>query len=638
MGMNDDIKQALKVDSKFHNDLLLHVRRRVEVSRNFISKYYCQWDHNDEIIRGQRIVDEKDKKAALRGEPTKMVLPFAYAQVNTFIAFFSMLFNQRSVFYEFEDNGSGDYTPEGDAEKILDKDLTKNAFSQVQYQCFLDLARCGFCVVKSMWEETTKKKTVRTQSQLTSDAFGGPPTYNTTEEEQTVYVKQGNRVITVSPWKFFPDTRLPLSRMNEGEFCASEDVYSIVRLKQMEANGMIVNSDKVKDFTLDAGPGTNRRLQEQIYDEDKGSIRVLTPGSEGSGMGVVTEVEIWISPKEFQQENGNSPLGNEDAPQLFVVQYANDKIILKAEPLNYPHGGFCYDVGEFSSDQIRVINESLAQIIDPLQDVATWFLNSRITSVRKNIDNKFVVDPLGIEVQDLIDRSPIIRLKPGVARSGVNTWIQQLKVEDVTTNHVNDVTTLWSFIQITTGINDNSLGQYNGGRRSATESRTVNSGAASRLKTIANVLWEKMFVPLGMKLTANLTSHLDIEMFKKYIGPTNPGEPSIEDRFAAFQAQADFYSFEFFDGTAPSEKGFIAQSMQDLLLGLMTNPLAGQMLTQEPFRSMVVEIADLRGIRSPERFLPPKQTAPLMDVADPHLSKNGQPQFTPPTRAGASTS
>jgi hypothetical protein len=317
-------------------------------------------------------------------------------------------------------------------------------------------------------------------------------------------------------------------------------------------------------------------------------------------MTIVTEVQIWISPKEFTDENGKNPLGTESKPELYVIWYANDKTILRADKANYQHNQFCYDVGEFSADQLRTVNESLAEIIDPLQDVATWFLNSRITSVRKNIDNKFVVDPTGIELQDLKDRSPIIRLKPGMARSGVSNWIQQLNVTDVTANHVGDVQTLWGFMQISTGINDNALGQYNGGRRSAAEARTVNAGAASRLKTLAMVLWETMYVPLGSKMLSNLANNLSLEQFRRYVGKS-----ADEARLATFKNEMDGYSFEFFDGTAPSEKGYIAQSMQDLLLGLMTNPLAAQMLTQEPFRSLVVEIADLRGIRSPERLLPP---------------------------------
>jgi hypothetical protein len=91
---------------------------------------------------------------------------------------------------------------------------------------------------------------------------------------------------------------------------------------------------------------------------------------------------------------------------------------------------------------------------------------------------------------------------------------------------------------------------------------------------------------------------------------------------------------EFFDGTAPSEKGYIAQSMQELLLGLLENPQSAMMVTQEPFRSLIIEIADLRGIRSPERFLPPPTPTNVMMMPNAPT----KPQLPPgPTVGGGPT-
>jgi hypothetical protein len=156
--MDEKLKSALDTKGKFHDNLLQYVKSRVEVSRGYMSKHYDLWDYNDETIRGERTPDDKDQRAAKRGEPGKLTLPFQYAQVHTMIAFFMMLFNQRSVFFDFEDNGEGDFTPEGDAEQLLDRDLTDSAFSAVQYQLFMDLARSGF------WLQTARKQGRCTES------------------------------------------------------------------------------------------------------------------------------------------------------------------------------------------------------------------------------------------------------------------------------------------------------------------------------------------------------------------------------------------------------------------------------------------------------------------------------------------
>ncbi len=634
--MDEDIKKALKTDTDFHLKLLQHCKRNVDVSRTYMNRFYDQWDANDKTIRGERVPDSADAKAKQRQEPMKLTMPFTYAQVQTFIAFMMSLFNQRSNFYEVEDSGHGDSPkPEKDAEDCLNRDLRRSMFSKVQYQCYLDLCRSSFCVVKHLWEEEQMEglfvPTSEPEEQPT--LFGGTVPAST-PETQTTFTRQGNKVISVSPYHFLPDIRMPLSRLHEGEFCASEDEFSIVRLKQMQKDGIIVNVDQVKPLGQE---GMQTRRLNYLNASNADNFKTAMGTALGGGMCVVTEIQIWITPKDFTDTYGKNPLGTDDAPVLFVVWYANDTVILKAEPMNYTHNKFTYDVGEYSADQMRVINESLCEVVSSLQDHATWFMNSRVTNVRKVIGDKLVVDPMGIEMKDLESRSPVIRLKSGVARSGVDTWIKQLQLQDVTVGHINDIEKIWSYIQISSGINDNALGQFSAGRRSAAEARTVNAGAASRLKTIATILWETMFSPLGQKLLFNY-QNLELEEFQRIVQDPTADQTRLD---AMKQSIGDGLMLEFFDGTAPSEKGYIAQSMQDLLLGLLENPEAAAMASQEPFRSLIVEIADLRGIRSPERFLPPPQPAApitaLPNATQPQLpgrSPVGGTPTAPPAAAG----
>jgi hypothetical protein len=633
--MDEDIKKALDTEGDFHRKLLQHCKRLVDISRSYMNRYYDQWDSNDKIIRGERVPDSSDAKAAQRGEPTKLTLPFTYAQVQTFIAFMMSLFNQRSKFFEIEDAGDDStITPETDAEDCLNRDLRRSQFCKVQYQFYLDLCRSSFCVGKHLWEEESMEGLAKPVEppDMQPSLFGGVFPVTPTETE-TIFTRQGNKVVSVSPYHFFPDVRLPLSRLHEGEFCASEDEFSIVRLKQMEKDGVIANTEKIQPLGQEAMQ--TRRLN-YLNASNADNFKTAAGQAKGGGMCVITEIQVWITPKDFTDTYGKNPIGTEDSPVLFVVWIANDTTILKAEPMNYTHNKFTYDVGEYSADQMRVINESLAEVLCQLQDHATWFMNSRVANVRKVIGDKLVVDPMGVEMQDLKDRSPIIRLKSGVGRTGVDTWIKQLQLQDVTVTHIKDIETIWGFIQTSSGINDNALGQYSSGRRSAAEARTVNAGAASRLKTIATVLWETLFAPMGHKLLFNY-QNLSLEEFQRIIGR----EATQERLDAMKQTIGDGAMLEFFDGTAPSEKGYIAQSMQDLLLGLLENPQSAMMLSQEPFRSLVVEIADLRGIRSPERFLPPVQIQPpptlppnVTEMPNAGTPNVGGPTATAPAAAG----
>jgi len=56
----------------------------------------------------------------------------------------------------------------------------------------------------------------------------------------------GNRVYSISPYHFFPDVSLPLSRYQEGEYCGSEDIFSY---SSMQAQGTLFNLDKIPKYS-----------------------------------------------------------------------------------------------------------------------------------------------------------------------------------------------------------------------------------------------------------------------------------------------------------------------------------------------------------------------------------------------------
>lgn len=157
--------------------------------------------------------------------------------------------------------------------------------------------------------------------------------------------------------------------------------------------------------------------------------------------------------------------------------------------------------------------------------------------------------------------------------------------------------------QITTGISDNALGQFHGGRRSATEAKNVNAATASRLKMIASVVYYDAFEPLGRQMLSNLRQGLTAETYVKVFGLIK--DPTL-DAFSEFVKvqNSDLigeYDFEIYDGTLPSEKVYQAQTLQEVLAVILPNPQMAMMLGLDP-KSVFYEMMVLRGIRHPERF------------------------------------
>lgn len=567
-----------------------------------MSTYYASWDHHDEVYRGVHYPDKKDVKARERGEPEKMVVPLTYAQTQTFIAFCFALFYQRSSVFELQGMNKDGHVAAKIAESLVARDLNKSVFDARLYQLLLDVCRFGLGVVKTGWVE--EKQLVKMQQEVPPASFLGIPLGKptTTEVEQWVMQFQGNKVVNVSPYRFFPDVRLPICRFQEGEFCASEDEMSITTLYSMENDGAVAGIKWIKPMTQDteAAADRPRRLVHTTVQDNA----TVASDQMSQGTVILTEVQVNLIPAKFMIEE--KPMGPETYPVKYNVWYVNDQRVVKAEPLGYVHNQFTYDVAEFSPDQHNIVNEGLAGTIDQLQAVITWFINSHITSVRKTIQNWLVVDPRGVNMKDIEDRSPVIRMKEGAAMAGIDRFVKQLGVVDVTQSHVQDAEYLQKIVQIVTGINDNALGMFHGGRRSATEARNVNSAVAARLKMIAQIIFRTCLEPMARKMVSNLRDGLSVETYVKV-----QGETTDLTAFGQFKkvSKADLvgeYDFDVFDGTLPSERFQQAQTLQELLTALMSNPAIIQVFGYDP-RLLMKEVLELRGIKNPERFQIPMQ-------------------------------
>lgn len=638
----------------FHQKMLRHAKNLLSMSRQAMSHRYNTWDHHDDIYNGIRKMDEEDRKAAERNEPVRMIVPLTKSQVQTAVAFCLALYTQRPSVFELDGTGVEDWKAAKIGEATLQRDLDYNNSNLIWYQFLVDIFKFGIGIIKHSWVKETQRVPV---TSTTPDTKLGPFTLfkgktSTSVDEQTKFL--GNRLYNISPYRFFPDPRLPLTRFQEGEFCGSEDEIPLTELRSKERDGYYAGTKFIKSFNKDnwetrGGPSGNR-LPFAGYVEQTGTAG-STRGSESQGRAVcVSEMQIKIVPSEFEIEPGD-PLGPEEYPVKYIVCLANDNRVIKCEPMGYIHDEFTYDVSQYDPDQHHFINGGLAESIDELQSVITWLINSHITAVRKTIQNLLVVDPDMVNMEDLKERRPVIRLRKGAAMSGIDRYIKQLEIRDVTQNNIRDAGQLGQIVQQITGVNENATGQYSTGRRSAEQTRAVNTGAATRLRIVALLIWSSGLLPLGRKMLSNLRDGLDEPTFVKVMGlqtiqPTDPLATNVND-FQNFHVTKDDlvgnYDFVMMDGTLPSDKQRIAGILQELLTAMIQNPQIAAVFGFNP-KALLREILELQGVRNPERFnmqpsLPPgglDQQQMQMQAAQT-LLQNGQSQQPPTTgAAGAS--
>jgi hypothetical protein len=598
--------------------LLQRCKDYLKLSRVEMVKHYPDWDAYDAVYRGERAADDQDVKARERKEPIKMVVPLTYQQVQTFVSFCYSVFSQRDSFYELAGAGPEDEKAAKVGQAVLERDLNYNRFKSEKITQFLtDIGRFGIGIIKHSWVH----ETVPVIEQVPDPSYVPNPLLPPTAVPMISQVADktkflGNKIIVVNPYRFFPDPRIPITRFREGEFCADEIEYGRGDLEAMEKNKQVGGVEFIPAFRQ----------------EDLDGRRLIWIGKDPMLMYnnvprfvLVSELQLRLNPAKFEYAPGKFLNPLIDREVKCVVWMANDSRIIKLEEMGYAHDDFTYDVAQFTNDQQRFVNFGLAEVLGPLQETISWFINARITSVRKVIQNYLVVDESVINIKDLQDRNPVIRLKRGTSGMDISRYITQLKVQDVTQSHLNDCSYLTKYGQEATGITDSVLGQFASGRRSASEARNVAPAAAGRLLLTAHGIWDSALGPLGQKMLSNLRQGLDEPTLIRIIGGQShtsyiagmqaligqdlpfgqaPLPPTPQGPQFQHVTKADLvgnYDFLVFDGSLPSERNQAAMTLQELLVAMSKDPRLILVFQKDP-TLLINEILDLRGIRNAERF------------------------------------
>jgi hypothetical protein len=632
----DKFKEKLKWEkgkqaSPEHSALISHVKKLISKSRTDMAKNFTKWDNNDDVFRSRRILDKADRAAEAKGQPKKLIVPLTFAQIMTFVSFCVMSVMQNRRFFELEPTGTEDNPLDEPMELILERDLRRNTWTSFLVQFFLNIGRFSLAAAEVCYKEDYRYMRIP-QTETEQGAFG-VETNKQTYDFQKIPTFIGNKVYSVSPYSFLPDTRLPLTRFQEGEFCASENQFSMATLRNDDS---LFNLDVIPKITIDQYRERRKVSRIDLGADDHKNPNLGSGEDSGTGDGfvksgpiVITKVVVDLVPNDFKVQDKEGELGTEKFPVRYLMWYANDKVIIRFEEAYYLHCQFPYICAQYLPDEHQNINEGLADICDQMTNLITWLINAHVTSQRNSVQSKWIVDPAGVDVKSLESESPYIFLKRNASQTGIDRYIKQFETKDTTANVMQDVGSLKELLEIVTGLSSQMQGQYSQGRRSATQDRVVAQGASARGKTSLSTIWDAAFEPLGKQLIANNRQEMDKETFLRIMGkrqwPVNPDIPpqvdpmtgasvptyfTDDEIFTMFKADpitiATSEDFFVFDGTLPSEKAFLAQSMQEILVTILQNPDVASILGYGPeqVKELFQQIYLLRGV-TPARLPAP---------------------------------
>lgn len=598
-----------------HRFLVEAVLRRRDFSRDKMKERHAAWKKSEENFIA--FMPEKDvdrHRRSLRevhGEPqfTTLRIPFDYAVLMAAHTYWTSVFLSRNPVFQYQGRqGSGEDKVLA-VEAMMDYQLTVGKMLPQLYIWLLDVGKYGMAITGSHWSKD--KIIVNREVEVPNTFLGVDLGSSTTEMKRFVMDGyQGNKLYNVRPYDFFPDPRVTLQRMQEGEFCGRYTQVGWNHMAKRAAAGDYFNINVV------------RQQRQASAQRDRGSSNVssVVTTSDGSAFGGgadvmdmqtidLLEMYIELIPRDWG-------LGDSGFPEKWVFVIANDQVVVAAQPLGDYHDKFPFYILEYEPDGYAMFKRSLLEIVGPMTDVITWLINTHFYNTRKSLNDMFVVDPSKIVLKDLKNPAPgkIIRLKEEMYGQDVRNAIWQFPVQNTTQQHLQDTGILSSLIQRVSGVNDNIMGLLDqGGRKTATEVRTSSSFGVNRLKTVAEWYSATGFSDMAQTLLQTTQQHYSGREKLRLAGDffLHPG--AARELEVTPQSIQGFYDFTGVDGTLPVDRFAQVNMWTQLLQQMATTP---EVMQQYDLGRIFAWVAQLGGLKNIHRF--------KVEIVEPEVLLNQQ--------------
>lgn len=385
-----------------HQALLEYLQARLLIGKQHRDNAIPRMIEADKAVSGWMALDEEDRKRKLekirsgKASPVSMNLPLTFVHLDDMVTYFSQTFcPSRGMFYH-----SGKPDEAKDAQQIVTLMNNHSIYAGWYRQVLLTLhALCrynmgGFICNWGKDHGPKLEKNDSGQDVLTSEVKW-----------------QGNRLEAIDMYNFLYDPSVHVAALHtDGEFAAIARIRSHFWLRKAASEGKYFNVEEAlandngipatvyyrsppKEAMLDSSTvdGTDRQYA-QWFTEAPAYASV-------SGF-EITEIYIRLNPTEFGLVEGNAQQRQlRNRYELWRFSILNDKYIIEATYMNNIHGFIPCFVGLINDDLMAHSQKSVGEILTPLQDFASFLVNTHMKAVRKNIWGLTVYDPSIVDLK-----------------------------------------------------------------------------------------------------------------------------------------------------------------------------------------------------------------------------------------------
>jgi len=612
--MTDEVIDRLAPLSELHNKVKRHLLDRLEFSERKMSQFYSRWNAREKQVQAYINLQQYEKMLKTMNETgeapvaVSLTIPYTYATISTISTYMTHTFTGRKPMLQVGANSAEAVNPGQNLETLLQWNIDSRQMPRHWMQFFKDGEIYGVAAMKCLWEVTKAKRTVKKQTLMGDEV--------SVREMRTVF--EGNDLENIDVFLFFPDPRVPMAEVAwRGEYVFWRSFDSRHKLLAGKADGKYSWVDSIGMMpaeNLKSSGGDSVRSLRSSGDSQPG---VNTNQQNGLGLEFVQldQGTVEIIPSQLFEDDTLS-----SRPEKWIFTLANKHQIIQAEPFEYDHDWHPVVVSEPETLGYGFGHLSTADFLSPIQDAASWFLNSHMHNVRSVLNNMLVVNPAMIEMKDLASPKPgkLIRLKRSAMGQDPRNAVMQLQFYDVTRGNMQDLEGLFRMGDMLSSVNDNLRGiQDAGGRKTATEVRTSGEAGASRLAAKAKLLSAQAFSPLASMMSVNLQQFMtrSYQMLVAGRGETvDIGPDSIV---------GDFY-FPIHDGTLPLDKIAMLDIWKEILLGVVNPQELQATFDGGKIFEHVAELGGAKNIASYRRQQMPGMPGMMPPVMAPEVGAPGE--------------
>jgi len=566
--------ERLAPHSPLHQATLQKLLDRLTMSERKMSNFYARWKVSEQRMQAhidlpayERMLQARAKENSEPAPLVSITVPYSFATIWTIVTYLAHTFTGRKPIFQVSTNQADYVNAAENMEIMIQYNADHIRLIRHLFQYFLDGEMYGLGVIRTLWKNELKFRT-----RVATAPIGGILMPNTPSAagrvREKVKVFEGNDCRSVDPFMFFPDPRVPMVEVNKrGEFVFWRSFEGPHVLKKAEAEGLLMWVDAAKK-TLPTG-----------YNEQSGggesARNLLSSGDAHAGMRTSGDER---TPSYYQIDQGTVELvpvewGLSDSTEVekWLFTILNKDQIVQAEPLDLDHDMHPVAVIEPYSMGYGFGQISINDMLGPLQDTTSWFINAHMHNVRNTLYNEFIVNPAAVEMSDVLNPKPgkVIRLKPSAYGVDVRTVIQQLNTVDVTQGHVRDMEQFIRMSDALSAVNDNLRGiNTSGGRKTATEVRTSGEAGGSRLAAHARLISAQGITDLTEQMSLNLQQNLSMDFYIQVVGAKGQLEPL---KITPQAIVGDFY-YPIHDGTLPIDKVALLDIWREILAGVAQDP------------------------------------------------------------------